>query len=378
MKILFLTHHYLNEPGGGVYASSAYINTFADLADELVLLYPYSETEPKFISTKVKKIPVKNDKTKVMKYFDLLRGRVHRYYDIAPQLKEKYDLVVFDTSVVSFRLVEFFKQRGIKTLCIHHNYQIEYFKDNCLNILTKIPTLFWCKRYEGQAIRECDLNLVLTDSDRQSLVNFYHGNPKKIFKIGVFEYSPHQYKDKFDKSKKECPLTFVITGDLSSKQTEDSIIPWLRDYYPILEELLPDSKLIIAGRNPSSKIYDCCALYKKVKIIPNPESMYDVLSMGDIYICPTSLGGGLKLRIMDGLRSGMTVISHAVSTRGYEDFMEKSYLLSYDNPETFRTAIKNVIESSCNRENIIDFYNSVFSYSAGLERVKYILKKLDF
>ena len=65
--------------------------------------------------------------------------------------------------------------------------------------------------------------------------------------------------------------------------------------------------MIIAGRNPAAILIEKCKCLPNVTLIPNPENMQDILMQGDVYICPTRLGGGLILRIMDGLRLGSRV-----------------------------------------------------------------------
>ena len=85
MKILFITHHYLSSNGGGSFASRAYINAFAEHADEMTLLYPVKDGEDLFpeINKKIKTIPVKYNLPKWRKLVDLLCGRIHRYFSIA-------------------------------------------------------------------------------------------------------------------------------------------------------------------------------------------------------------------------------------------------------------------------------------------------------
>ena len=77
-------------------------------------------------------------------------------------------------------------------------------------------------------------------------------------------------------------------------------------------------------------------MHSNVELIPNPEDMNKVIGSGDIYICPTRVGGGLKLRIMDGLKLGLPVITHDCSSRGYDAFYGTPYLKSFSNKEGFK------------------------------------------
>ena len=57
MRVLFITHHFLNENGGGSFASRAFINAFAEISDQIILLYPENgKSIEEFVSSKVRYI----------------------------------------------------------------------------------------------------------------------------------------------------------------------------------------------------------------------------------------------------------------------------------------------------------------------------------
>lgn len=377
MKILFITHHYLSNNGGGSFASRAYINAFAEVADEMTLLYPVKEGENVFqgINSKIKLMPIAYSKPKLGKLFDSLIGKVHRYYNVAPQeiRSGKYDIVVFDTSIVSYGMLDIAKNTGSKTIVIHHNYQYEYFRDNVKGVL-KRNTLFWCKQYEGESVRKADLNLTLTNQDADLLANAYNsGNKLNYWLLGVFEFAPIIKLDL--KCKENTQRRFVITGNLSAIQTEDSLIPWINEYYPILKEMFPNATLTIAGKSPSQLICEMCN-ERNINIIPSPVSMDSIMENADYYICPTSLGGGIKLRIMDGLRWGLPIVAHEVSVRGYDLFVEKGCMFSYADKDSFREALYKLKMTAMSCQNVGGLYSSIFSFEAGVERVKKIVYSL--
>ena len=373
MKVLFITHHYLTSNSGGAFASRAYINVFAEVADEMTLLYPVREGQNLFteINPKIKTIPVAYNFPKWRKLWHSITGHVHRYYEAAEDFltEQKADIVVFDSCMVTFRLIKRFKAQGYKTVVIHHNYQYEYFRDNSRGPL-KWVTLFWCRKYEREAVREADINLTLTSQDVELLANNYNNGNKSNFKvIGTFEYCSKPLK----------PITsgatqnrFVITGSLSSMQTYLSLERWIRDYYPLLKSVFSESTLTVAGKDPSQELVNLCQS-QGIRIIPSPPNMDDILCEADYYICPTSLGGGLKLRIMDGLKWGLPVVTHAVSARGYEAFKDAGCLFAYSNKEEFAAALEHLKLTSFDKEQVQTLYYSTFSFAAGVEKLKKII-----
>lgn len=375
-RILFITHHFLHGTGGGCYASRAYINAFATLFNNVTLLYPYKKgMVAEHIIESVKKIPVTYEKSVFLKLLDLLCGRVHRYQNIENKIDlDKFDIVVFDTSIVTYGIIDQFKNKGCRTIVIHHNYQYEYFRDNTYFPLN-IPTLFWCKKFEKEAVLKADLNLTLTHQDEHLLQNNYAKNTGNISfeKIGVFEYEPRALN--YVQQSNSDQLTFIITGTLGSYQTYESLFHWFHKYYHLFREIFPNAQLVVAGRNPSKKMVEMLEANDNVKVIPNPTTMDDVIQYAQVYICPTELGGGLKLRIMDGLSHGLPVITHKVSARGYDDFLKLGYVQSYFDIDSFCKCLKTVKSTQYDSNEIIKSYEQIFSFHAGVSRLSNILSR---
>lgn len=389
MRVLFFTHHYLDDNSGGSFASRAYINAFTEIADSCMLMYPDRGIPVSgFIHTKCILKGIKYERSNIGKVIDYYRGRIHRYMDVMiPQIDEfKPDIVVFDNSRTSGGMLKKVKELGVKTITIHHNYEMEYYKGTKPFIAWRIPFMRAMEEAERTAVQQSDLNLTLTEEDIHLLQDNYDPQKvKKIAKIGSFESVTDSKPSGFNRENatkmNNSNLCFVITGTLGSYQTEVSIIPFLENEYPELLQLLPDSRLIIAGRNPSIKMIHACEKYPSVDLIANPENMQEIIAQAEIYICPTCVGGGLKLRVMDGLKAGLPVLTHAVSARGYDEFSNANCMFVYEDKSTFRTSLEKLIKeiNTGNLNNMVikDIYKSVFSFEAGVKRLKGIMLKND-
>ena len=111
-----------------------------------------------------------------------------------------------------------------------------------------------------------------------------------------------------------------------------------------------------------------------IEFIDTPADMADVLNRARFYICPVNRGGGVKLRVMDGLRTGMPVLVHRVSARGYES-LEGISLFVYDTPESFVIALQEMLDCPGGATLRQEAYNARFSFEAGVKRLRNILKK---
>ena len=374
MDVLFVTHHYLHGNGGGVFASRAYINAFEEISRKFTLLYPAKRGYDVEEISSNDKVPVYYEKSKRLKFIDALCGRTHRYFDVfEKQLKNNdYKVVVFDSSRVSFRLIDIAHKYGLKVITIHHNFEAEYIKDN-ENLIMKPVLLYWVKKYEKESVQKSNLNLTLTGKDRDLLLQNYT-TKKPIAVLGCFEYKRKERDFGRNIQQVNKKTNFVITGSLNTKQTQESLIYWLNEYYPLLKKNIPETTLTIAGNNPSQILIQKCEKWG-ITLISSPKSMDEILENADIYICPVSLGGGLKLRIMDGLKRGLPVISHKVSARGYEDFSNAGHLFEYDDKNSFDKALDKIKTNDFNKNDMIEKYNFIFSFDAGKQRLAKFLKE---
>lgn len=381
MNVLVLTHHYLKGVGGGVFASRAYINALSCLFGKVTLLCP-AKTEDDIhsyqINDNVRIIPIIDKLSILHKIFNYCIGRISRYYNVLESILEttNFDLVVFDNSKASSGLIDIAHKYVHNVITIHHNYEYDYVKDNVSGIIKPL-LLYWTRRYEYQAIVKSDLNLTLTEYDKKIFYTKYHlGSHIKIINTGSFEYNQSINKKSIPGSSKVTGIKkkFLITGNLSAKQTYDSLISWLSTYFPILQNECPDYSLTIAGKKPSNDLIDMCRSLG-ITLIPSPITMVDILGEAEIYICPISKGGGIKLRVMDGLKVGLPIVCHEVSARGYEQFVSKGYILSYYDLSSFEVSIKEVLAKSYDKNEIVLEYNKYFSFESGVNRLKEVLSE---
>jgi hypothetical protein len=222
------------------------------------------------------------------------------------------------------------------------------------------------------AYYQADLNLFLTKSDMGLFERQYGKCNGERAVIGTFE--PFQRAlpiiEKGDRS-----YTMVITGSLGSRQTECGIKDFYKNYYMLLRKEFPNGKILFAGRNPTKTIMD---IVKKetdnMTIIRNPGSMEEIIRQGIIYYCPTNVGGGLKLRVMDGLRQGLPVLVHKVSARGYDVFFDKPYFKIYYDKESFKSGLISLIDlhnkNEIDNKQIQGDYKNIFDLESGCKRLK--------
>ena len=379
-KLLVVSHSNPYEIGGGSFACHAYAKAFSDCfngnADICVPAESKALIDNSIRYDKIIRVPQRNILSRIISLFT---GEIDRYSGYVKKIIKEdpacYSTVVINGCRESGSMVRFLNSKGIKVITIFHNYERKYFKDNYKLPVIRGLMLFHIRKLEKKAYQNSDLNLFLTIDDQQEYEKTF--GPKSInCRIGVFEYK--DIPDLAPREKKSKSLIFVITGLLCNTQGEDSIVYFFNELYRFLPE---NSTLIVSGLDPTKKVVELCNKHKNVTLIPNPSDMNDVIGQGDIYICPTRIGSGLKLRIMDGLRLGMPVIVHDRSKRGYETMMSTPFFKSFLTAEDFNQAVKElsslVLNNEDDRSLVRESYKSHFSYGGGLDIVKEILNGIS-
>ena len=375
-QILFVATTNLQERNGGALATLAYYNAFRHLYGDMVdLALPAEFCQGNFAAA----IPVPK-RNRLSTYLTFFKGSFHRYkdflYNHLQRNSERYGLAVINGGFYAGDMVGMFHSFGIKVIVIHHNYEPEYHLDNRTLPTFGGLTSYFVAKNERMAYMRADLNAFLTQSDIALHRQHYGNGKKRPFLLGVFEpihqdVFPGGQGNLNDKG----AHGIVITGSMNSVQTLRGIMDFKANYFPIVRKILPNWKIIIAGRDPHPNILKFAEENAdSVQVIPNPENMDVVIAKGSIFLCPTHVGGGLKLRLMDGLRGGLAVLTHEVSARGYDMFFNQPFFQVYRDKESFERGLsalaKAIDGGGQNRPDICAIYRSKFSFEAGCKRVE--------
>lgn len=375
-KVLYILKHNPWGIGGGAYVSLMYLTAFCKLFQgyqiDVLINDSCLENQPIEWKNKCNFISV-HSRSILSRFFSVFTGIMHRYQSIAKQKlrNNNYEYCIFDHNQIAGTLINYLSP-STKSIVIHHNVEQNYFADNSTSKLFKLLMLPHVIRCEKKAFKECDYNIFLTAEDMSEFRSLYGNTKKKCAVIGIFDL-----KDKIfvhDGNTSKTPAV-VISGTLGNVQNIDGINYFINELYSYIPKEIP---IIIAGKNPQSEIIKSLEGLSNVKLVANPKDMNKIINLANIYICPTRLGSGIKVRISDALKNGLPVIAHKVSARGYGEYIKKGYFFSFSTPIEFKDAFDFVLRKQkngeWNSEDIKKEYNTISSLSAGYQRLKdYIL-----
>lgn len=265
-------------------------------------------------------------------------------------LHTKYDVVILGNSRLGFIAKDIKKRFNDTKVIIHYdNVEFDYIDAYFLeetgikNKLYKFIEKISVKRDEGSSVMYGDINILLTERDKNRLNNIYGINStvNKIIPICLEEgHKPFRLKNS------KYPNLFFI-GSLWYKSNSTGITWFLDNIWVKIKNKFPDATLTIGGSKPSKELSEKIELDKSIRFFPNFNRIEDILYSNSILISPIQKGAGMKIKIAEALSMGFPVIASEESLVGYEEAYTDSLSrgLMY-NANSFEGYIKSIEEIS--------------------------------
>jgi polysaccharide biosynthesis protein PslH len=133
-----------------------------------------------------------------------------------------------------------------------------------------------------------------------------------------------------DKSKMEFPSLFFI-GALDWVPNIEGLNWFLNNVWPKVNDQFPDLKFYIAGRSANNA--KLCEM-KNVIVVGEVENAYDFMNSKGIMIVPLLSGSGIRVKIIEGMALGKTIISTSLGAEGIPCKDGQNILLA-DTPQAF-------------------------------------------
>lgn len=378
-QVLFVTTHNPWGTGGGCTATRIYLSAIREIYPKAKIdICLYDRFKPfipkEWLENPLNTFHFSSQRPLSQRIMSMLNGQLHRHQLLVKSLAATtcYDLCVFDKSQTGATLFKYFNHlTGTTTVTIHHNFEPDYFKHEQLGLLFRIVFYPHVKRLERISYKRSDINLYLTAEDLKQSQKAYGQTCGKCIVSGMFEEKAAAKNATVYQPAPAKPLSIVIAGSLNNIQNTDGINYFFSELYPLLPT---DCRIIVTGQKPTGRIVELCTGKANVTLIPNPADISAVISSASIFLCPTRLGSGMKIRILDGLRAGLPVIAHNVSARGYNNIIESGIMRPFSTPDEFINAVRHYRQLTGNgtitSENIKKTYVDIFSHESGINRLR--------
>jgi len=252
--------------------------------------------------------------------------------------KTAYDIIQFEGLMVSLYLSAVRKHSKAKLIYRAHNIENQIwqrlseqksdpFKKSYLKMHAKR-----IKNYELQQLNNFDAIGVFTSQDKTTLLEYGTKIPIEILPVGL---NLDHYKP--DYSKTEVPSLFFL-GSLDWLPNREGIEWFLKNFHNDLTDGDLRVHFYVAGNDIPDRFDDYDVL-GKIFIQGKVDDALEFMNSKSIMIVPLLSGGGMRVKIVEGMAMQKCIISTSLGAEGI-NFENGVNIIIANNQEEFYNAIK--------------------------------------
>jgi glycosyltransferase involved in cell wall biosynthesis len=283
-----------------------------------------------------------------MNLFSKTSFNIDRYYDqefekilIEEVRKNEYDVIQFEGLLVSLYLSAI--RRNTKASLVYRAHNIENqiwkrlsqqktdpFKKSYLKLHAKR-----IKNYELEQLNKFDAIAVFTSQDKEAIESYGTKIPVEVLPVGL---RLEKYHPDYDKT--EFPSLFFL-GSLDWLPNREGMEWFLDNFFKDITDGDLNVKCYVAGNDIPERFDDYEAL-GKIFIQGEVDDALEFINSKSIMIVPLLSGGGMRVKIVEGMAMQKCIISTTLGAEGI-NFENGKNIVIANNRDEFYDAIKRCI-----------------------------------
>jgi polysaccharide biosynthesis protein PslH len=140
----------------------------------------------------------------------------------------------------------------------------------------------------------------------------------------------------------EAEPSCVLVGNFGYEPTVDGATWFLDEVLPPLRERSPEIRIDLVGASPPPHLIDAANRAPGVRLHANVRRVEPYLEAAAVVICPLRVGGGVKVKVLEGLAQGKAIVSTPIGMQGLESASGTAAVVA-EEPEDFAAAIARLI-----------------------------------
>ena len=283
--------------------------------------------------------------------------------------KEKPDIILASHLSSAFNAMVIGWLSHIPYFLDEHN--IEFMRHYRTYQNRKLQRLF-LKIYENFACKKAKKIFCVSDNDKKLLISKLKIKDDKTILIpnAVDTEKFYPSNKNSNQIKKDLKLEgsqiIQFFGKLDYKPNYEAVKIIRNEILPRILKKIPNTKFLIVGDHPPLKFK-----HENIVFSGLVDDIQDYINVADVVICPLLSGGGTRLKILEALCCGKTVISTTIGAEGIVLNEFKDVLLISDDWETFCNKIISCLSTNTQSKNR-NFYS--LSWRKSAEEINKLLK----
>jgi glycosyltransferase involved in cell wall biosynthesis len=140
------------------------------------------------------------------------------------------------------------------------------------------------------------------------------------------------------------PRSLVFLGSMDWMPNIDAVEFFTNEIWAGVKGRYPDARLTVVGRNPPAKLKDLEKRFPGIRVTGTVEDVKPFLHEAAAMIVPLRVGGGTRIKIFEGMATGIPVVSTRIGAEGLPVTHGENILLA-DTPADFAAQIGVLFEN---------------------------------
>jgi len=278
--------------------------------------------------------------------------------------ENNYDIILLESLFVAPYLGLIRKMTDAKVVLRAHNVEFEIWYRrylSCSNPIKKsyLKLLYLrLKGYETSMVNQYDGIASITPRDTKSFKDLGCTLPIMDIPVGI---ESEKFKETVS-SIYEPPIPLFHLGSMDWMPNLEAIEWFVSEIWHDTKMAVPDIQLFLAGKNMPEKLFQLND--KNIHVEGEINNALNYMGEKGIMIVPLLSGSGMRVKIIEGMALGKTIISTSIGAEGIEYENEKNILIA-NTPKEFVTMIKKAASSPS------------YCQSIGQEAKKLVQRKYD-
>ncbi|MFH0764086.1 MAG: glycosyltransferase [Candidatus Omnitrophota bacterium] len=196
--------------------------------------------------------------------------------------------------------------------------------------------------FERSLIRQFSRCLAVSENDKDALMRMSEGKAKvEVISNGVdTEYFSPRSTVHSPRSEK----TVVFTGSMDWLPNIDAVSYFAKEILPLVWLKNSDVKFYIVGKNPAGEVKALAVRDKRIVVTGRVDDVRPYLFNAKVFVAPLRIGGGTRLKILEAMSMGKTVVSTTIGAEGIDCIADANILVA-DAPRNFADKIELVLNN---------------------------------
>jgi glycosyltransferase involved in cell wall biosynthesis len=193
------------------------------------------------------------------------------------------------------------------------------------------------KKYELEVLQQIDGLVPITEVDEKMFRQYNFSKPvltlPMSMDIGEYHFDPDE----------KAEMCLFHLGSMDWMPNLEAVEWFLKKCWPKIHASFPQLKLFLAGRSFPQHIID--ANHPGVSCEGRIEDAHSYMRSKQIMIVPLHSGSGMRVKIIQGMAHGKTIVSTTIGAEGIPAENENNILIA-DSAEDFFRMIKRCVENT--------------------------------